>query len=160
MARASRMASVHRSFEVIHKALTFEDALFAESGEAIAFVEALDSYRDFLETTIVHKRGCHCRERSFRQTPRRGLWESRAAVLDEFKSLKRDLESGHLTLLIDPASNDALGIEVEVEINNRGGESNGSENSRERLAGQRVPKSRLRSQRQSSEVHCRQDRVR
>ena len=41
-----------------------------------------------------------------------------------------------------------------------GGESNGSENSRERLAGQRVPKSRLRSQRQSSEVHCRQDRVR
>ncbi|WP_166977096.1 hypothetical protein [uncultured Mobiluncus sp.] len=53
MARASRMASVHRSFEVIHKALTFEDALFAESGEAIAFVEALDSYRDFLETTIV-----------------------------------------------------------------------------------------------------------
>jgi len=99
---ASRMESINKSFEVIHRAAFLKASIYYEAGELSAMLAAVSDYGRFLESEVVPHAPRLAEFDSKDNLLRGGVWETRSRSLSNVEEIKSQLQSGSVFYLQAP----------------------------------------------------------
>ena len=91
---ASRMESINKSFEVIHRAALLKASVYYEAGELQAMLSVVSDYGRFLEEVIVPHAPRLAEFDRKDNLLRGGTWEKRSQSLSDVRNIKGQLASG------------------------------------------------------------------
>ena len=91
----ARMASINKSFEVIHKAALLKATVYYEEEELPAMLATIGEYGKLLERTITPNAHRLAEFDRADNLLKGGVWEKRARILSSVKSLESNLETAN-----------------------------------------------------------------